>query len=99
MAAASYRVTAPYVTLKVKDTAGAEVLVGFYEGAIVSDVDQESLDSHVEKGLLEKVPAAEAKAAAGAEGTATQKRKPAKKAAAKKAEPAEAPKTEESKGD
>lgn len=62
---ASYRVTAPYVTLKVKDAAGADVLVGFYEGAVVSDVEPDSLEHHLEGGMLEKLPAAEAKAAAG----------------------------------
>ena len=51
---ASYRVVAPYVTLKVKDAAGAEVLVGFYEGAIVSDVDPDLLKNHLDRGLLEK---------------------------------------------
>jgi hypothetical protein len=63
--AASYRVVAPYVTLKVKDAAGADVLVGFYEGAIVSDVEEESLKHHLDGEMLEKLPAAEAKKAAG----------------------------------
>ena len=67
MAASSYRVTAPYVTLKVKDAAGADVLVGFYEGAVVSDVEEESLKHHLDTGLVEKLPAAEAKKAAGGE--------------------------------
>jgi len=67
MAASSYRVTAPYATLKVKDAAGADVLVGFYEGAVVSDVEEESLKHHLDTGLVEKLPAAEAKKAAGGE--------------------------------
>lgn len=57
--ATSYRVTAPYVTLKVKDAAGAEVLVGFYEGAVVSDVDPDSLQHHLDGGMLEKATAGE----------------------------------------
>lgn len=57
--ATSYRVTAPYVMLKVKDAAGAEVLVDFYEGAIVSDISEDSLKSHLAKEMLEKVPASE----------------------------------------
>lgn len=65
MAAAAYRVVAPYVTLKVKDATGADVLVGFYEGAIVSDLDDESLKHHLDGGMVEKVPAPEAKKAAG----------------------------------
>lgn len=59
MATASYRVVAPYVTLKVKDAAGADVLVGFYEGAIVSDVAEDSLKSHLDGEMLEKVAASE----------------------------------------
>lgn len=61
----AYRVTAPYVTLKVKDPAGADVLIGFYEGAVVTDVDPESLEHHLDGEMLEKVSAAEAKQAAG----------------------------------
>lgn len=59
MAAASYRVVAPYVTLKVKDPTGADVLIGFYEGAVVSEVDEDSLKSHLDGGMLEKVSASE----------------------------------------
>ena len=52
---AAYRVTAPYVTLKVRDQAGAWVLAGFYEGAVVSGVDEASLRHHLDGGMVEKV--------------------------------------------
>lgn len=52
---AAYRVVAPYVTLKVRDQAGAQVLTGFYEGAVVSDVDANSLRHHLDNGLVEMV--------------------------------------------
>ena len=63
----AYRVVAPYVTLPVKDAAGGDVRREFYDGAIVSaaDVDEESLKRHLDKGMLEKVSASEAKVAAG----------------------------------
>lgn len=51
----SYRVTGEYVTLKVKDSSGASVVAGFYKGGIVSDVDPESLEHHLNKGMLEVV--------------------------------------------
>jgi hypothetical protein len=55
---ASYKVLAPYVTLKVKDINGQEVVQGFYEGAVVSDpVENDSLDKHVRTKLVEKVKA------------------------------------------
>lgn len=57
----SFRVIAPYVTLKVKDVNGQEVVQGFYEGAVVSDpVENDSLDKHVRTKLVEKVKAAKA---------------------------------------
>lgn len=55
--ATQYKVVAPYVTLKVKDPAGADVLIGFYEGAIVENIDADSLKSHLDKGMVEKVSA------------------------------------------
>jgi len=58
--AQQYRVVAPYVTLKVKDPAGADVLVGFYKGAVVESIDTDSLKSHLDKGMLEKVSASKA---------------------------------------
>lgn len=50
-----YRVTAPYVTLKVKDGAGGEVVVGYYEGAVVENVAKESVDAHLESEMIEKL--------------------------------------------
>jgi hypothetical protein len=52
---ADYRVIAPYVTLKVKDPTGGAVMLGFYQGAVVSDVDEESLKHHLDGGFIEKV--------------------------------------------
>lgn len=56
----SYRVIAPYVTLRVKDVSGAPVLLGFYQGAVVENVDAESLRHHLEDGLLEKLDSEDA---------------------------------------
>lgn len=54
----SYRVTAPYVTLKVRDASGGPVVVGFYAGAIVpDDVDAASLKHHLNHKLVEEVAA------------------------------------------
>lgn len=55
---ANYRVTAPYVLLKVKDRAsGKEQISGFYDGAVVSDnvVDEEFLLRHLDRGWVEEV--------------------------------------------
>lgn len=50
-----YIVTAPYVTLRVKDQQGAEVLLGFYEAATVPDsVVKEDLERHLRKGMVAK---------------------------------------------
>jgi len=64
--ATSYRVVAPYVTLKVKDTNGKDVIVGYYDGAVVTDdqVDAESLKHHLDSGMVEKVEDAPAEAPA-----------------------------------
>jgi hypothetical protein len=48
------RVTAPYVTLKYKDQNGADVVSGFYEGAVVENVDDASAKHHLDSGLAEK---------------------------------------------
>lgn len=58
-----YRVTAPYVTLKSKSELGGDVVLGYYEGAIVPEtVDAEDLARHIRKGMVEKVEGAELKA-------------------------------------
>jgi hypothetical protein len=53
----SYRVSAPYVTLMMKDQAGGDVLIGFYEGAVVSsdDVNEDSLQHHLDGEMVEEV--------------------------------------------
>lgn len=45
------RVTAPYVTLKVTDQINGTVLVGYYEGAIVENVDDVSAQHHIDAGM------------------------------------------------
>ncbi len=54
--AKSYRVTAEYVTLKVKDQAGADVLIGYYKGGVVSnEIEKASLKHHLDGDMLEEV--------------------------------------------
>ena len=56
----AFRVTAPYVTLKVKDVTGQPVVQGFYAGAVVPDpVDGDSLQKHLRTGMVEEVSAPE----------------------------------------
>lgn len=62
---AQYVVLAPYVTLKVKDQAGADVLVGYYKGAVVENVDRDSLRHHLDNGLIAKFGEPEQVAAEG----------------------------------
>lgn len=57
------RVTAPYVTLKVQDQSRGTVLVGYYEGAIVENVDDESAKHHVDSGLAEEASSGDLPAA------------------------------------
>lgn len=49
------RVTAPYVTLKVTDPALGTRMVGFYEGAVVENVDDGSADHHIDGGQAVEV--------------------------------------------
>jgi hypothetical protein len=59
-----YVVKAPYVTLKVEDANGAEVVQGFYAGAVVTNaVSGDELDRHLRKGLVEKASTKDAKSA------------------------------------
>jgi hypothetical protein len=59
----TYRVTAPYVTLKSKSDQGGEVVLGYYEGALVPEtVNLEDLARHIRKGMVEKLEGDEAKA-------------------------------------
>lgn len=63
----TYRVTAPYVLLKVRDQAtGKEQVNGFYEGAIVSDsvIDAAFLSRHLDRGWVEEVDEPESAAPA-----------------------------------
>jgi hypothetical protein len=81
------RVTAKYVTLKVRDTSGAWVVRGVYEGGVfpVEDVEPESLAHHVESELAEVFSAPAEKApesAAEPKAEEPKKAAPAKKSAA-----------------
>lgn len=52
----SYRVLAPFVTLKVKDVNGQVVVQGYYLDGLVQDpVQDETFDKHVRTGLIEEV--------------------------------------------
>lgn len=53
----SYKVVAPYVTLKVKDVTGTPVIQGFYAGARVDAVDEEQAKAQADAGFLEAVEA------------------------------------------
>lgn len=58
--ATAYRVTSPYVVLKVMDPmSGSPMMNGFYRDAIVTDdrIAEESLRRHLDRGWLEKVAA------------------------------------------
>jgi len=43
------------VGLKVRDANGAVVILSFYAGSVVSDVDPASLEHHLAKGMVELV--------------------------------------------
>jgi hypothetical protein len=59
----TYRVTAPYVTLKSKSDQGGSVVLGYFAGALVPEtVDLEDLARHIRKGMVEKLEGPEAKA-------------------------------------
>lgn len=62
--AKTLRVLAEYVTLKVKDVAGSDVVMGYFKDAVVPDVDDKSADHHIDSGLAEEyvAPAEEATA-------------------------------------
>jgi len=51
------RVTAPYVTMKIKQNGGV-VITGFYKDAVVqaADVDPEDRERLLAKGMIEEVP-------------------------------------------
>ena len=75
---ATYRVTAPYVTLKSKSETGGEVVLGYFEGALVPKaVDLEDLARHIRKGMVEKVEGAELKTVQAQEAEAAKAEKAA----------------------
>lgn len=59
----TYRVTAPYITLKSRSDTGGQVVLGYFEGALVPEtVDLEDLARHIRKGMVEKLEGPEASA-------------------------------------
>jgi len=58
----TYRVTAPYITLRVHSEEGTKLL-GFYKDALAPEgVDQDDIERHLRKGMVEEVQGAELKA-------------------------------------
>ena len=56
----AYLVTAPYVTLKVKDVSGVTIVQGYYAGGIVQNpVQDEQFEKHVRNGWVENASAPE----------------------------------------
>lgn len=49
------KVLGEYVTLKVKDLAGSDVIIGYLKGAVVGNVDDASAQHHIDSGLAEAV--------------------------------------------
>lgn len=49
------KVVGEYVTLKVKDLAGADVINGYFKGAVVENVADDSAQHHIDNGLAEAV--------------------------------------------
>jgi hypothetical protein len=59
----TYRVTAPYITLKSKAVTGGEQVLSYFAGALVPEsVDLEDLARHIRKGMVEKIEGADLKA-------------------------------------
>lgn len=51
----AYLVTAPYVTLKVKDVSGVAIVQGYYAGGVVQNlVEDEQFEKHVRNGCVEE---------------------------------------------
>ena len=54
----SYKVLAPYVTVKVKDVSGQDVMLGYYQnGLFHNPVDQKHVDALTALGMVEKASA------------------------------------------
>lgn len=50
----SYKVLAPYVTTKVKDVSGQDVVMGYYRDGLIQDpADQDHVDALIELGMVE----------------------------------------------
>lgn len=59
----TYRVTAPYITLRSKAESGGDVVLGYYRDALVPEtVNLEDLARHIRKGMVEKLGGDEASA-------------------------------------
>ena len=82
-----YRVTAPYVTVRVTPPGGGETVLGFYEGGVLPDTAlQESIDSLLAKGMIEELDSGEAKAIEKSEADAEKQEAASAKATAEAAE-------------
>lgn len=58
-----YRVTAPYVTVRLASPTGGETVLGFYEGGVLPDsAVPESVQILITKGMVEEIEGPEAKA-------------------------------------
>jgi len=56
-----YVVSAPYITLRVPDATGADIITGFYAGAPVPEnVNAEDLERHLRKDMIAKTGSTEA---------------------------------------
>lgn len=63
----TYVVTAPYVTLKVKDLTGQEAVLGFYESGTLPDgANKDDVERLIRKGMVAESGTAEADLAAPA---------------------------------
>lgn len=66
----AFKVIAPYITLRVNNELGQEVLLGFHQGADLPEgVNQDDLDRHVRKGMVAQDGSREAELLAVPAGT------------------------------
>lgn len=76
-----YRVCAPYVTLKSKPETGGEVVLGYFEGALLPEtVDAQDLARHIRKGMVEELEGDDLKSVKEQQAEAEKAEKAAEKA-------------------
>jgi hypothetical protein len=83
-----FRVTAPYVTVRVDSATGGETVLGFYEGGVLPEnANPESVESLLAKEMIEKIDDGEASQIEKSEADQAKAREAvAKKAADERAE-------------